>query len=259
MKYIKYIFILFSTILFSQNTIDAKLIKKTELTENQIVGLINFKDPLYIKNNSIVINKESGTLNYSNLQLGDITSVNLFNPLKINVFYKDFNTVILLDNRLSEITKINFNTVKPFRNISHITTGNDNTIWCFNQDSQELELFDYRTNTTRAKTMPVNGNVDQIISNYNYCWILTEKYISQYNYFGSLMLKMKNTGYEQIAENNDNLYLLKGNKLYFKAQKSTEMRAINLPKLLINRFFVTNESLYIYSDEFLHQYQLINE
>jgi len=34
---------------------------------------------------------------------------------------------------------------------------------------------------------------------------------------------------------------------------------IKLPNLLINQFFVTNETLYIYDDEFLHQYQLINE
>jgi hypothetical protein len=219
----------------------------------------NFQNLIYIKNNAIAIDRQTGTINYSNAQLGNITSVNAFNPLKINVFYKDFNTVIVLDNRLSEITKINFNDFKPFRNISHISTGNDTTIWSFNQDNQQLELFDYRTNTTKARTLPINENVIQLISNYNHCWLLTETYIYQYNYFGSLMAKLNNYGYQAMIENNNNLYLLKDNTLYFKAKNSTEIKTINLPKLLIKQFFVTNETLYIYDDEFLHQYQLIND
>ena len=177
MKYIKYIPIFFSFILFSQNDIEVQFIEKTKLQATNIVGFDNFKSLIYIENNSLLANRPSGALRYSNLQLGDITSANAFNPLKINVFYKDFSTVMVLDNRLSEITKINFNTLEPFRNISHISTGNDNTIWIFNQDIQQLELFDYRTNTTRAKTQPISENVIEITSNYNNCWLLTKKYL----------------------------------------------------------------------------------
>jgi hypothetical protein len=32
----------------------------------------------------------------------------------------------------------------------------------------------------------------------------------------------------------------------------------NLPKILVKQFFVTNQTLYIYDEEFLHHYQLIN-
>ena len=43
------------------------------------------------------------------MQLGEISSIDAFNALKTTVFYRDFNTVIILDNRLSEIMKIDFN------------------------------------------------------------------------------------------------------------------------------------------------------
>ena len=66
----------------------------------------------------ILKKQEDKLLKYSNLQLGPITSANSFNPLKINVFYKAFNTVIILDNRLAEIYKIDFNQTKPYKNIS---------------------------------------------------------------------------------------------------------------------------------------------
>lgn len=259
MKYIKYIFIFFSAVLFSQNSIEVEFIEKTKLHANDIVGIDSFKSLIYVKNNSLVANRPSGTITYSNLQLGEISSVNAFNPLKINLFYSDFSTVVILDNRLSEITKINFNTLKPFRNISHISTGHDNTIWCFNQDNQQLELFDYRANTTRVKTLPIDENITAITSNYNTCWLLTEKYLYVYNYFGSLLKKMKNNGYTSLQESNRNIVLKKDNSLFYLKNNTGDVIPIELPNLLINRFFVTNESLYIYDDEYLHQYQLIND
>ena len=259
MKYIKFFFIAFSSILFSQNSIEVQLIDKTALHVSNIVKIDNFQNLIYLNNNSIITNRTSGKLSYSNVQLGEITSANAFNPLKINVFYKDFNTVVVLDNRLSEIAKINFNTLKPYRIISHISTGNDNTIWCFNQNTQELELFDYRTNTTKAKTLPIAENIIQITSNYNTCWVLTKNYLYVYNYFGSLLKKMKNVGYSSLSESNGNVVLQKGNSLFYLKNNTGNAIPIQLPNLLIKQFFVTNETLYIYDDEFLHQYQLIND
>ena len=33
---------------------------------------------------------------------------------------------------------------------------------------------------------------------------------------------------------------------------------LNLPKVLVKQFFVTNQTLYIYDEELLHHYQLLN-
>ena len=244
---------------FTQNNLKTDLVQKIKLNDDNLVQIDNFNNLYFIGENAVVKRTNTSEFIYNNMQLGDISSLNVFNPLKINLFYENFSTVLILDNRLSEVKKINFNTLTPFRNISHVSTGHDNTIWVFNQNSQQLELFDYRTNTTRVKTFPIKGNVIQITSNYNNCWVLTDSYIYQYNYFGSLISKLKNNAFESLVELNENLYLLKENTLYFKSKNSIEINAILLPKLLINRFFVTNESLYIYDDEFLHQYQLINE
>ena len=259
MKYITYIFLFTSIPLFAQNSINTKFVNKTKLLANDIIGIDNFNDVLYIQNNSLEINRTTGKINYNNAQLGEITSANAFNPLKINVFYKYFNTVMVLDNRLAELTKINFNTLKPLRNISHISTGYDNTIWCFNQDNQQLELFDYRNNTTRVKTLPIGENVIQIISNFNNCWLLTKRYLYVYNYFGSLLKKMNNDGYSSMSETNGNIVLKKDNSLFYLKNNTENVAPIKLPNLLIKQFFVTNETLYIYDDEFLHQYQLIND
>lgn len=241
----------------SQETIDATLISSTDLKVDQIVDVDNFGTFYYIDDTIIYKLKKDGHLiNYSNYQLGDITSANTFNPLKINLFYQDFNMVIILDNRLAEIFKIDFNTIQPYKYVSHVSTGFDNTLWMFNADFQKLELYDYKTNKTRFSAVPVQSLVLDLESDYNYCWLLTENYLYQYNYFGSMISKIENTGFTQLSKSDGHLILKKDNQLYFKHKKNEDIRPIKLPKLLINQFLLTNETLYIYDLEKLHKYQL---
>jgi len=243
--------------LFAQQPIKSVFISKTELQVDRLIDIDNFETQYSIVDNTLSVHKKDKTLNYSNLQLGNITTVNAFNPLKLNLFYKDFNTAIILDNRLAEITNIKFNNVLPFRDISHISTGNDTSIWIFNQNTRELELFDYKTNKTRAKTLPVSGNIIDIHSNYNYCWLLTPSFIYGYNYFGSLISKIPNTGFTSLKENGGDLYVIKQKQLYFKGKNTDQFQSIELPELLIKQFLVTEETVYIYDGKFLYHYQLI--
>lgn len=257
MQIVKYItfFLILNT--WSQSSITPNFINKFELKAEQLVHVDNYNAVYKITNNELSIKKNGDAISYSNLSLGNISSVNAFNPLKNNIFYKDFNTVIILDNRLAEITKVDFNSTVPFRNVSKVSTGNDNTIWLFNENTRQLELFDYLTHKTRATTLPIDGEVLSIESNYNYCWLLTDTHIYTYNYFGSLLSKIANNGYTSIKNSGKTLFLLKENQLYINSQDSNKTEAIKLPQLLIKQFLVTNETLYIYDGKFLYRYQLI--
>ncbi|WP_299889038.1 hypothetical protein [uncultured Lacinutrix sp.] len=256
MKYLYYILFLFGHLAFSQDAIKTELLNKSSFDADSIIGIDNFKTVFYTQNNTLIKAKENIFLKYSNVQLGSITSANSFNPLKINIFYKAFNTVILLDNRLAEIYRIDFSQIDTYKNVSHVSTGSDNTIWIFNQDLMQLELYDYKNNTVRAKTLPITTKVIDIASNYNSCWLLTNDYIYHYNYFGSLVSKIKNTGYTSIKESDENLLLKKNNALFYIPKKTEVIKPIDIKNLLINQFLVTNEILYIYTDGLLYQYQL---
>ncbi|MGJ8591049.1 MAG: hypothetical protein ACSHXF_00785 [Aquaticitalea sp.] len=242
--------------LFSQVGVEVKHVSSTEIALQTIVGIDNF-GVLYLTNDKVFHKIDANKdITYSNIQLGTITSANAFNSLKINLFYKNFNTAIILDNRLAEIYKIDFNTVEPYKNVSHISTGSDNTLWIFNTDLQQLELFDYKAGKTRATTMPVQSNVIDIVSNYNFCWLLTEHFLYKYNYFGSLVSKIENIGFTSIAEDNGNLVVKKEENLLYFPKDFESSFPIPLNELLINQFLVTNETLYIYDSKKLHQYQL---
>ncbi|MEO1030232.1 MAG: hypothetical protein AAFX55_02450 [Bacteroidota bacterium] len=257
MRKLVYLFFALSLSVSAQEQIQMQAKDSIHLKAKAIFGVDTF-GTLYYATDDNTFNKKTKdtTITYTNFQLGEITTANAFNPLKINLFYHDFNTVVILDNRLAEVFKIDFNTTQPYKNVSFISTGFDNTLWIFNQDLQQLELYDYKSNTIRLKTVPIQSDILDLKSDYNNCYMLTEKYLYVYNYFGSLIAKYPNDGYESLAFSKAHLALKKKDKLYLLSKNTDEIKPILHPNLLISQFLVTNETLYIYHDEILRQYQL---
>lgn len=259
MKSIFYLFLFFSISILSQESIETRFVKKSKINSERMVSIDGFGAQYYINDEVFYKTNSTETISYNNLQLGNLETVDAFNPLKINLFYKDFNTVVILDNRLAEIFKIDFNSLTKYKNITHVSTGHDNTLWLFNQDTQQLELYDYKTNTNRIYTLPIQEQVLDLDSNYNMCWLLTKTYLYVYNYFGSLVKKIKHDGYTSISESNNDVILKKENSLFYLKNDSKTPIPVTIPKLLINQFLLTSGNLYIYHNEFLHQYQLIKD
>ena len=187
-----------------------------------------------------------------------MSSVSVFNALKLALFYKDFNSVTLLDNRLADLITIDFNILSPLKTLSHISYGNDTTFWLFDSNALQLELFDYNSSKTRVKTVPFQNEIIAMDSDYNTCWVLSENDLQGYNYIGSLISKLPHEGFTDLKLWNGILFFKKNNTIYYKLKDSDAFLMLNLPKVLVKQFFVTNQTLYIYDEEFLHQYQLIN-
>lgn len=256
MKQILTLILVLPLLVLSQETLETQLIKSSLLQVDQLISVDNFGAVYYLENNTLYKEFGQQKLNYSNFQLNQISDVNTFNPLKLALFYKQFNTVIILDNRLAEVFKIDFNVVQPYKNVSLITTGFDNTIWIFNSDLNQLELYDYKVGKSRFSTVPVTSKVMDMTSNYNFCWLLTEKFLFKYNYFGSLLSKISNNGYTNLKEFNNNIILQKENSLFLLKENQENTIALKLPDLLIKQFFVTNETLYLYDSQKVIEFKL---
>ena len=256
MKTLYYILFLISFSTFGQETIETNFVSKTSLEADKVIGIDNFGTVYLIKKNTLYKIEDKKNYSYSHVQLGKITSVNSFNPLKVIVFYEDFNTSFILDNRFAEIIKIDFNSLEYYKNVSFVSAANDNALWVFNEDIQQLELFDYKSNKNRATTLPIESKVLDLKSNYNYAWLLTEKFLYKYNYFGSMVYKIENSGYTSLVENNDRIYVVRDNRLSFFNEIENSFQLIETPELLVKQFLVTNETLYLYDSIFLHKFQL---
>lgn len=251
------IIICFQTLFISaQDSLTIDLLSETEPKTDSIYSIDNLQALYTLNNNTLEKYTNQNTYTYSNLQLGNVSKIDIFNPLKIPVFYKDFNTVVILDNRLSEVSIIDFNTIDFYRNVSQVSIGNDTAFWIFNQDTNELELFDYVDKTTRAKTLPITDSIIDITSDYNYVWVLTDKHIYQYNYFGSLIHTTTNDNYSKAEQFNENLIAKSEDKLIIIDKKTQTKQVIDVNNFSIKRFFVVGDFLYIYNGKILRKYQL---
>ncbi|MBK9454082.1 MAG: hypothetical protein IPO24_00165 [Bacteroidetes bacterium] len=88
---------------------------------------------------------DSVTITYSNLNLGRPTFIDVSNPLKILVFYPDRQSIIILDNRLSELSMLqltgtaNTNNYQPTAICKLVGTDH---IWMYDELSRKLIRLD---------------------------------------------------------------------------------------------------------------------
>ncbi len=74
-------------------------------------------------------------------RFGNISFLDVTNPLKILVFYKDFSTIIILD-RFLNIKKIIDLRTKNYNQVKIIATSYDNNIWLFDEVENKLKKID---------------------------------------------------------------------------------------------------------------------
>ena len=250
------LYLIYFSVLGNENSLELKLISKKETKNENIRGIDNLNNIYSIKNNELIKSSDVRDYYYRNNLYSNISSIDVQNSLKIKLFYEDSNTLVVLDNKLSEISKINFNIINPNKIISKFSASNDNNIWVYNELNSKIELYNYINNTFRIVNSEISGEVISLESNYKYCWVLTDSHIYKFNYFGSLITKTAVNNIQQIEIFNDNLFFKKDNELFYYDQDLLIEYKLDLENLLIKDFFVINQSLYIYDSEHFIKYQI---
>lgn len=250
--------LLCATVAIAQKPVEVSLLKKEKVDWSNFVGIDRFNSIYYLKNAALEKNRDGNLQSYSNLQLGKIDQVHVFNALKIAVLHKNFNSVVLLDNRLAEIDILNFNNRLPYRLVTEIAYANESTLWLFNALTLQLELFDYKANKTKLNTLPFNSEVLALQSDYNNVYALTGSSFYHYNYTGSIISKMNHDGFHDFKLGSGFVIFKKENSLYYRENINNKFHILKIPKKTIKQFFVMNQTLYIYDGELLYHYQLLN-
>ncbi|MFD2564207.1 hypothetical protein [Aquimarina rubra] len=226
------------------------------LEADQFLGIDSF-GAIYFTKGNIFYKKWNGQKwQFGDFILGQLTQVSILNPLKIVLFYESSNTLVLVDKYLNEINRINFNTIAEFKSLSLVSPANDNSSWLFDNNTQQLEVFNTISNKTLVATQPINELPTTLRSNFNYCWILTSETLSQFNIYGSLLSRTQNEGFTDMRIINNDLVLLKENNLYYRTSATEKIEKINLPEIPVKQFYVTNEILYIYHQSKIYSFDL---
>ena len=236
--------------------ITTTLVEKTPFNLERFVGVDKFNNFYGITNNTLYKLEGSKKYQFADLQLGELSSVDLLNPLKITLFYKNTNTAVIVDNRLNEISRINFTTIQNFRNVSFATTGKDRSLWIYNIDLQQLELFNYHTLKVVAHTQPINHQVMAQQSNYNFCWLLQDEKLEFYNSYGSFMTSFNVPKDLAFSESNNILVAKTQENWYILERKQTSLKELQVLENAVKDFYLNNENLYLYTDNFIYNYHI---
>ncbi len=257
--YLHFTFLLFINILIAQE-IKTEFISKTPLQADTLIGVDEFKNIYFIKNNVLFKKSTKNTINYSNVQLGQITSVNIQNPFKLVIFYKEFNSVILLDNNLNELTnRIDLTKETRFNNVQFVSGSSENDLWIFSDDTK-LYLYDYKKHSLKVETQPMNFyhdgfNPNLIKSTYKNVWLLSKKGILKFNEYGNFIQFYGIDNVSNIFPLRKNFIYYKDNSLYYLENTKTFLINLEYNKLIIN-IHIYNNSIHIFDGKEIYQYRI---
>lgn len=260
MKKLLFIFILLSSVFAhcQYTNLTASKINSQSIETDDYIGNDSYGDQYFIKNN--VLNKTTKTevLQYKNLSLGKITKVDIQNPLRIIVFYGNFNIVIVLDNQLNEVQKINFSENLEAITPTAIGISSQNRLWAFNSMNQQLGLYDFTKSNYQTIGLPFEKNIKNYTSDFNYFyWIDETNQFYSSDIFGKKKLLGKIPKYDLVFISDEKTVLFKESEIlyYFDVEKNKALPINNIEKSNKN-FSYKNQNLSIFTNEGITNYKI---
>lgn len=253
--YLKCIICLTTYLSFSQVQL------KSEINIDKITNFIgrdNFDNYYYTIDNEFVKLSSANKYVYKNIGLGKITDSSIENPLQIVLLYGDFNTVVLLDNQLNEIQKIDFNQTNPFVKVSAIGLAAQNKLWIYDDISQRFGLYDFVKASVHFLSNTLPFNVKKVKSNYNYfCFIGDSESYYSISFFGTISNLGKLPVFQKLSYVNANKIIYLNNNNFFLYDFTTNIST----DLIINEkscidFFFKDGILSIFTQNKITNYQI---
>ena len=233
-------------------------INSVTINADQFLGYDQFGFYYSIKNNALSKIKDKESFEYKNPSLGEITKVDLQNPLKIVMFYENFNTVILLDNQLNEAQKINFSENEIPIMVSKTGIAAQNQLWIYDSLNQQIGLYDYLKNSYKSISTSFPESIEYYQSDFNtFYWIDQANNWYSCDVFGKITLKAIIPDFDQIAINNDHQFIYsKNNILVFEDIEKNLKFEIDILEKTFEKFCFKDQILSIFTSEGITNYKI---
>ena len=194
---------------------------------------------------------------------GNVTAIDVTNPLKILLYYKNFATVVVLDRFLNTRNTINLRKLNIF-SVQSITTSYDNNIWLFDEQDYKLKKIDDDGRLLQETTdfrmlfdsvpLPLN-----LIDKDNFVYLYdTVKGFYIFDYYGAFKNRLSFLNWNNVAVSAKNMYGFSNNKLYSYQLNSLTLKEYKLPSYFGYYYTIkaTNGKLYLLKDDGIYIYQV---
>lgn len=253
-------FLLFScTLGFCQNRkLQTTELSTADLENKTYIGFDGLGNNYYIKENVLTKQNEEKSWEYKNVALGKITSVDYLNPLKIVVFYEDFNTIITLDNQLNEIQKLNLFEIDNTIFASKVGLASQDQFWIYNSLTQQILLFDYLKNTFKTIGNPIQESIKYTQSDFNnFYWIDEINNWYAVDIFGKVTLLANIPPFEKIQIiDNEKLLFSRDNVLYCLNNRTKAIYEIEIVEKSFQNYYYKDQILAIFTNQQIKNYKI---
>jgi len=212
----------------------------------------NLQDVYVYEGSTLKKFSSTGTLLYthSDKTYGDISAVDVYDPMKVMLFYKDFPQIVYLDNTLSQ----NGNTINPADMGYPLTQlaciSHDNGLWIYDGQVLQLVRFDVNLNTFQK-----TGNLNQLLgitvnpvslTEYNSYLYLndTVQGILIFDSFGTYYKTLPFTNVKHFEVRGDDLFYMQHHKLHAFHMKTITEDIIAQPDSMATQARVEKNLLY---------------
>lgn len=175
-------FLLLMVLLCSfQNETKPLVIKKP----HDYFAIDNLGNILFVKEAEMIKHLANGNYftRYSNLKLGDITSVDASNGLRLMLFYRDYQQLVFLDDQLTQKSDAVSLEKLGYEQTDLVCLSANNGFWLFNKANNELVRFD-----DELKKMASTGNLKQMLQTED----VKPNFLMEYN--GNVFLNCPDVG-----------------------------------------------------------------
>jgi len=230
------IFLLFCSISLGAQENSGYQLKKKIPVDNRVFKIDVFGNIYYTKEDHTLVKYDLSSeekIEYTNNFLGSVTSYDVSNPLKILLFYGDYNQIVFLNNQLSEIrSPVNLDEL----GVSYTTgvcVSHQGGFWIVNTAKGKIERYDEDL-LKQQETGFYNflaKEEDLFLKEKNkmlYCY--TNGHLYSFDLFGNLYKKhpLKNVNNIQII--NKNIYYFYEHSLYRYNTESYRREKVGLPR-----------------------------
>lgn len=257
-RFFLFFLLLISLFVCSQNSPTVLFIDSVTINASKYLGKDNFSNLYYVANNQLYKKSKNKEFYYKNVGLGRLTQISFENNLQPLLLYSDFNTVVLLDNQLSEVQKIDFNTIDPFLKVSCIGFGGQNKIWFFDNITQKFGLYNSINSSVTFISNSQNTEITKIHSDYNFFYYLDQdNNYSKISIFGKITLLGKLPIYDSFCflDATKIIYRI-GDSLYISNLEDNTTSEILIKEKSFTNFFFKDGILSIFTQNKITNYQI---
>lgn len=193
---------------------------------------------------------------------GKLHAIDVTNPLKLLLFYKDFSTVVILDRQLTARTAIELRR-KNILQAGAVGLSYDNNIWLFDEYDNKLKKIN-EEGTLLQETPDLRTvfgfalQPQQIIDNNNTVYLYdSSKGVFMFDHYGTFRKKAGITGWQRIAVFDKYIYGIDANASfsnYNTATLLTEQRKLPTALKGTYNYQVANNKLFAWTRDSLHIY-----